>query len=566
MAAEASPFVALATGSVEERPTIVVEVGQGRLANALPPQPPLGLDAPPTRVAWEARRSVQGVVFYHNLATGESRWVLPTGPFDIVVPSSAVGGGTGEPKLIAATSAPGAAGTGGGSSSSSSSSGNDSSEDSADPPGAGKPKGKVEAFRDMLRERGVGGFDRYEAWMPKLLSDRRFTAIALCDRKVLFQQEAKRLFEQSRRGTAAAKRNAFLTFAPIVAAARSQGLLHGARTTADALASIAKSDLGADSRFTSASRGVRERLIGEALREQQRERDTEVAESVTAFRALLQAAVFGPAAKACKEPPPFGDVRRQLREDPRWKAVSDAGLLQELFTAAAAEAAQRLQQRRRKRAEEEDELASRRLRMRRQDGEEAFRLLLTEHVTAPLQLTWPEARILLEDGLAKAPLELDEAAREAAFNELRQEALARCLATFADALRGIPLETVPPEESFEEARKAVAQQIPGIDGRLEGSLATELRRTWEDWRRARLSVAAEELRSWLREPDCQHVNDAAADAQALQGAGPRFEALCMKLSVDARYKRLRLLPGERRRIIVERLVELDAAQPVALDP
>merc|ERR1712232_691828 len=41
-------------------------------------------------MGWEAFKSPQGSLYYYNPATKESRWHLPTGPFDVIVPAGTV--------------------------------------------------------------------------------------------------------------------------------------------------------------------------------------------------------------------------------------------------------------------------------------------------------------------------------------------------------------------------------------------------------------------------------------------------------------------------------------------
>mmetsp|Transcript_71157 Transcript_71157/g.231131 ORF Transcript_71157/g.231131 Transcript_71157/m.231131 type:complete len:445 (-) Transcript_71157:718-2052(-) len=294
----------------------------------------------PHRVRWEVFPSPHGPPYYYNPVTGESRWVLPTGPFDVIVPgkknndsgatASSNAGGRGSPPRRRASAEPGAAegegaGCGTGSSSSSSSSASSSGDEGAGerPAGAGakrKPLSRLEAFREMLLERGVGCFDRYETWLPRLLGDARFTVVPLMERKKTFTEVARLLGKQQRQVDAGARLAACKGFAALVAAARERGLLSGARNAAEALSKMAKSDLGADKRWGAAAPKDRERMLAEVLKEEGKANQEEAITAVKAFRAMLQEAIIGPAESAGADPPPFGEARRLLRGDARWKA------------------------------------------------------------------------------------------------------------------------------------------------------------------------------------------------------------------------------------------------------
>jgi len=527
----------------------------------------------PHRVRWEVFPSPHGPPYYYNPVTGESRWVLPTGPFDVIVPgkknndsgatASSNAGGRGSPPRRRASAEPGAAegegaGCGTGSSSSSSSSASSSGDEGAGerPAGAGakrKPLSRLEAFREMLLERGVGCFDRYETWLPRLLGDARFTVVPLMERKKTFTEVARLLGKQQRQVDAGARLAACKGFAALVAAARERGLLSGARNAAEALSKMAKSDLGADKRWGAAAPKDRERMLAEVLKEEGKANQEEAITAVKAFRAMLQEAIIGPAESAGADPPPFGEARRLLRGDARWKAVVDIAERQRLYGDVASEAARRIHAKRKARAEDEDELTSKRFHSRRSEAEKRFREMLDEHLKAPLELTWPEARMLMREALKKSPPDLDEVSCEIIFGEVKSEDGERRLAAFADVLRRAPVEALGPELSFDQAKAVAVTKLPGGEARLQGLPPQDLRRCWEDWRRVRLAEASQAFEAWLQ--GCVFLEEAASDPDALQARGPAFEALCKRLSTDARYVRLSPVPRERIKLIVGRLEE-----------
>jgi len=416
-----------------------------------------------------------------------------------------------------------------------------------------KPLSRLEAFREMLLERGVGCFDRYETWLPRLLGDARFTVVPLMERKKTFTEVARLLGKQQRQVDAGARLAACKGFAALVAAARARGLFSGARNAAEAVSKMAKSDLGADKRWGAAAPKDRERMLAEVLKEEGKANQEEAMTAVKAFRAMLQEAIIGPAESAGADPPPFGEVRRLLRGDARWKAVVDVAERQRLYGDVASEAARRIHAKRKARAEDEDELTSKRFHSRRSEAEKRFREMLDEHLKAPLELTWPEARMLMREALKRSPMDLDEVSCEIIFGEVKSEDGERRLAAFADALRRAPVEALSPELSFDQAKAVAVTKLPGGEARLQGLPPQDLRRCWEDWRRVRLAEAAQAFEAWLK--GCVFLEEAASDPNALQARGPAFEALCKRLSTDARYVRMSPVPRERIKLIVGRLEE-----------
>mmetsp|Transcript_71152 Transcript_71152/g.231098 ORF Transcript_71152/g.231098 Transcript_71152/m.231098 type:complete len:300 (-) Transcript_71152:56-955(-) len=251
----------------------------------------------------------------------------------------------------------------------------------------------------------------------------------------------------------------------------------------------------------------------------------------------------------------YGDVASEvLTNDCCWTEGSPQPPSQTTLPATApAEAARRIHAKRKARAEDEDELTSKRFHSRRSEAEKRFREMLDEHLKAPLELTWPEARMLMREALKKSPPDLDEVSCEIIFGEVKSEDGERRLAAFADVLRRAPVEALGPELSFDQAKAVAVTKLPGGEARLQGLPPQDLRRCWEDWRRVRLAEASQAFEAWLQ--GCVFLEEAASDPDALQARGPAFEALCKRLSTDARYVRLSPVPRERIKLIVGRLEE-----------
>mmetsp|Transcript_110151 Transcript_110151/g.355543 ORF Transcript_110151/g.355543 Transcript_110151/m.355543 type:complete len:325 (-) Transcript_110151:84-1058(-) len=323
----------------------------------------------------------------------------------------------------------------------------------------------------------------------------------------------------------------------------------------EVLATLAQGELGKDERWHSTAPGDRERLVAAALKQDSEQRSREAAAATRAFRVLLQERLLGPASIAGREPPTFGEARRLLRGDPRWKAVASVAERQQLYGEAASDASRQCLRRRQRQAEDEDELMERRKRSRRAQAEAEFRGILTSHVKSLLQVSWAEARVLL-DGVG-GPAELDEAGRERVFEELRRAEAQERVAAFADVLRHASADFLGLEACFEDAYAAVLSKLGG-EVQVQGVSVADLRRTWETWRRAKLTEAVEIFNAWLLQ--CEHFAKAAKDPEAHSGRGPLFEALCGKLAGDPRYLRLNVVPEKRRGLIMARLRQVASLQ------
>jgi len=516
-------------------------------------------------VRWEAYPSPYGAPYYHNPATGESRWTLPTGPYDVVVlpdvPTNVDEKGNAPAEAAVESTVPASEASLSPSSSSSSSCDSDGEHGSA----SGTidtlrtMNARLEGFRTLLKEKCIKPFDKYETWLPKLLSDPRFVAVPPAERRQLFACEARRLGERQRRNTEGLRQRNCKAFEGLLASAKERGLLSRALTAEQALATIADSDLGRDVRWGHTAPSDRARIVAASLDEDLRRRQEETIVACRAFGEMVQERVLRPgaAAGAAAEPPPsWPKARRSLRDDPRYQAVDSAAVRERLYGELAAEAERRWLQMKRRQADDDDELAHRRKRSRRTESEAEFRRLLEERVKNPLDFSWAEVRVLLHGTEGSTPADLDEASREGVFNELRRSENTRRLGAFADALRKLPPDVVGPQASFEEALGAVLGSLAGGKARLQGVPDADIRRAWEDWRRAALAEAAEAFKLWLRQ--CEHLCEVADDPEAHFGHGQAFELLCKKLEANKLYQRLDRVPGERRKLIAKRLREAAA--------
>ena len=123
----------------------------------------------PLRQVWEAHASPYGVPYYYNPKTKESRWSVPTGPLDVVVPAACK-----EPKTIKTQSAKASSKAATKLATKkepqveyvSSSCSTSESDDVPNPQSAAeRAKEKVDNFKALLEEKGVQGFDTFDNWL-----------------------------------------------------------------------------------------------------------------------------------------------------------------------------------------------------------------------------------------------------------------------------------------------------------------------------------------------------------------------------------------------------------------
>ena len=179
-----------------------------------------------------------------------------------------------------------------------------------------------------------------------------------------------------------------------------------------------------------------------------------------------------------------------------------------------------------------------------------MRDLLQRKIRSPLDLSWDEVRVLLQEERAQLPEDVEEAYLHEVFNRVCDEDKQRRAGAFSSEL--LRCEELGPELSFEAVCEKAASLLGGE--LLRPVPEAELRIRWENWRRHRLTEAAEAFKLFLRKSEL--LATAARDPDALRGEGAKFQELCEQLQQDKRYLRLELLPTQRRRLIISRLEEV----------
>ncbi|CAJ1449691.1 unnamed protein product [Effrenium voratum] len=191
---------------------------------------------------WEAHPSPYGVPYYYNPQTKESRWSLPTGPLDLVVPVEAQTKATqaAPTKKNAKKKEPGKDASEKPLSVSSSAS-SDSEAEEGNPAKlsvAERTKLKVTAFTEMLEEKEVQAFDSFERWLPSLVTDQRFLAIPKKARKGLFLSVAQGLSKGRRRSEAEQRQSGRAGLQELLGQAKQADWFREAQSTAAAVASL----------------------------------------------------------------------------------------------------------------------------------------------------------------------------------------------------------------------------------------------------------------------------------------------------------------------------------------
>eukprot|EP00252_Welwitschia_mirabilis_P018920 TRINITY_DN4241_c0_g2_i1.p1 TRINITY_DN4241_c0_g2~~TRINITY_DN4241_c0_g2_i1.p1 ORF type:complete len:714 (+),score=170.12 TRINITY_DN4241_c0_g2_i1:212-2143(+) len=285
-------------------------------------------------------------------------------------------------------------------------------------------------FKEMLKERGVAPFSKWEKELPKIIFDPRFKAIpSYTERRAIFEHYVRTRADEERKEKRAAQKAATEGFKQLLDEAS------GDITHKTEYESFSKK-WGHDPRFLALDRKERESLLKERvlpLKKSVEEKVKAIQEaSIASFKAMLRER--GDINSSSR----WSRVKEYLRSDSRFKAVKREdretlfneyiselrGAEQEVERIAKAkrEEEEKLKERKRemlKRKErEEQEMERVRLKARRKDAVTSYQALLTEKIRDP-EASWTESRPILEkDPLGRATNpDLDPADKERLFRE-----------------------------------------------------------------------------------------------------------------------------------------------------
>eukprot|EP00850_Spirogloea_muscicola_P019248 SM000187S03865 [mRNA] locus=s187:38786:47393:+ [translate_table: standard] len=326
---------------------------------------------------------------------------------------------------------------------------------------------KTEDFKEMLKEKGVAPFSKWDRELPKIIFDPRFKASPImpyaaiptqAERRAIFDRYVKTRAEEERKERRAALKEATEGFRQLLEEVAAE-LDHS--TTPETFAGR----WGEDPRCEALDKEHRDPLIMERvapMRKAEEERQRVLREEAAgAFKALLtERADITANSRWLK-------VKEGLRDEARYLAVAredreslfDAHVRklrqaeQEAERAAKAKRDEEEKQREREREErkrkerEEAEAAREKAKARRKEALAAFRILLVEQVKDS-EATWSESRSRLEKDERFAVLELEVPEREQAFREHVVELHKAQVAAFKELLtEKMDAESAKVEES-----------------------------------------------------------------------------------------------------------------------
>ncbi|KAL5718581.1 hypothetical protein ACHQM5_011468 [Ranunculus cassubicifolius] len=323
----------------------------------------------------------------------------------------------------------------------------DSSSDSEDAESGPTKEECVIQFKEMLKERGVAPFSKWEKELPKIVFDPRFKAVSSHSvRRSLFEHYVRTRAEEERKEKRAAQKAAVEGFKQLLEEA-SEDIDH--KTDYHSF----KKKWAGDSRFEALDRKEREMLLNERVLPLKKAAE----EKVHAIREAASSS-FKSMLRDMKDINPntrWSRVKDSLRNDPRYKSVKheDREVLfneyicelryaeDEVERAAKAkrEEQDKLKQReremRKRKEREEQEMERVRVKVRRKEAVSSYQALLVEIIRDP-QASWTDSKPRLEkdpQGRAINP-DLDQADAEKLFRDHVKTLYERCVREFQGLL------------------------------------------------------------------------------------------------------------------------------------
>ncbi|EEF46576.1 Pre-mRNA-processing protein PRP40, putative [Ricinus communis] len=283
----------------------------------------------------------------------------------------------------------------------------DSSSDSEEEDNGPTKEECIIQFKDMLKERGIAPFSKWEKVLPKIVFDPRFQAIpSHSARRSLFEHYVKTRAEEERKEKRAAQKAAIEGFRQLLEEA-SEEIDHNTDYQSF------RRKWGNDPRFEAVDRKDREHLLHERVlplkKAAQEKAQAERAAAAASFKSMLQDK--GDLTVNSR----WSKVKESLRNDPRYKSVKHEErevlfneYLSELKAAeeeaewkakVKREEQEKLKERerelRKRKEREEQEMERVREKVRRKEAVASFQALLVETIKDP-QASWTESKTRLE--------------------------------------------------------------------------------------------------------------------------------------------------------------------------
>ncbi|XP_073112719.1 pre-mRNA-processing protein 40C isoform X2 [Elaeis guineensis] len=315
----------------------------------------------------------------------------------------------------------------------------DSSSDSDDEESGPTKEECISQFKEMLKERGVAPFSKWEKELPKIVFDPRFKAVpSYSARKTIFEHFVRTRVEEERKEKRAAQKAAIDAFKQLLEEA-SEEIDH--KTDYQTF----KRKWGSDPRFGVLDRKERELLLNEKVKAAEEKMQAIRMAAVTSFKSMLRDN------KDITTTSRWSRVKENLRNDPRYKAVKHeerVTLFNEYISElkAVEEEAERsarakrdeqekLKEReremRKRKEREEQEMERVRLKVRRKEAVASYQALLVETIKDP-KASWTESKPKLEkdpQGRATNP-DLGQGDAEKLFRDHVKDLYERCARGF----------------------------------------------------------------------------------------------------------------------------------------
>ncbi|PKU73342.1 pre-mRNA-processing protein 40C isoform X1 [Dendrobium catenatum] len=315
----------------------------------------------------------------------------------------------------------------------------DSSSDSDDDESGPTKEECIIQFKEMLKERGVAPFSKWEKELPKIVFDPRFKAVpSYSARRAIFEQFVRTRAEEERKEKKAAQKAAINGFKQLLEEA-----LEDMNHRLDF--QTFKRKWGGDPRFEALDRKEREFLFNEKIllrkKADEEKINAERAASMSSFKSMLKEW------QEISTSSRWSKVKDNLRNDPRYKTVNHEER-EALFNEYIAELRaveheaeraakakkdeqdklkEREREMRKRKEREEQEMERIRLKVRRKEAVSSYQALLVETIK-DLKASWTDSKPKLEkdpQGRATNP-DLNQVDAEKLFRDHIKDLYERC--------------------------------------------------------------------------------------------------------------------------------------------
>ncbi|TVU30315.1 hypothetical protein EJB05_21929 [Eragrostis curvula] len=339
----------------------------------------------------------------------------------------------------------------------------DSSTDSDDEEHGPSKEDCIRQFKEMLKERGVAPFSKWEKELPKIVFDPRFKAIpSHSTRRAIFDHYVRTRAEEERKEKRAAQKAAIEAYKQLLEEA-SEDI--NSKTDYQEF----KRKWGADPRFEALDRKEREALFSEKVKAVQEKVLSTRKAIIADFKSMLRES------KDITSISRWTKVKENFRSDPRYKAVTHEerenifneyiaelrSAEQEAEQAAKAKLdeqaklRERERETRKRKEREEQEMERVKLKIRRKEAVSSYQALLVEMIKDP-KASWTESKPKLDkdpQGRALNP-DLGKGDAEKLFRDHVKDLYERCVRDFRALLSEVITQEVA-ARATDEGKTAV---------------------------------------------------------------------------------------------------------------